>query len=159
MGLSVRGVDHGIKIASNLFGESFVDRVKAEEETKVVEVLERVKIKKAKGKTREILAKIDTGAMRSSIDKSLAQELGLLDPKNIIFTRHYRNALGGQNARPVVALTFWLKRRKIKTTASVVDRSHLNTAVLVGRQDLAGFLVKPEPVVTKTKDSYRLLFK
>ncbi|MFH1602179.1 MAG: sugar-transfer associated ATP-grasp domain-containing protein [Candidatus Shapirobacteria bacterium] len=147
-GLKVRNVDHAVKIAQTLFGESFVDKVKAEEGIKVVEVLETVKIKGKKGKRHELLAKIDTGALRSSIDEDFAKGLGLLDPDNILFYRHYRSALARKHERPVIALTFYLKGRKIKTAANVTKRSHLNTPMLIGRRDLGGFLVKPEPVTT-----------
>jgi alpha-L-glutamate ligase-like protein len=150
-GIRVRNTEHAIKIAQDLFGESFVDRVKMEEGIAIVEVLEPIKIKGINGKRHEILAKIDTGALRSSIDKGLARQLGLLRPDNILFLRHYRSALGKQRQRPVVEAVFWLKGRKIKSAVSVTDRSHLNTPVLIGRRDLGGFLIRPEPVSTRIR--------
>jgi len=152
-GLKARNVDHAVKIAQTLFGESFVDKVKAEEGIKVVEILESVRVRVKSGKRQEVLAKIDTGALRSSIDYDLAKELGLLDPNNILFYRHYRSASARMHKRPVIALTFYLKGRRIKTAVNATNRSHLNTAMLIGRRDLGGFLVKPEPVNTKV--SYR----
>jgi len=150
-GLKVRSVDHAVKISQTLFGESFVDKVKAEEGIKIVEVLETVKIKAGKGKRHELLAKIDTGALRSSIDEDWAENLNLLAPENILFYRHYRSASARKHERPVIALTFYLKGRKIKTAVNVTHRAHLNTPMLIGRRDLGGFLVKPEPVTTKVK--------
>lgn len=148
-GIKVRSLDHAIKIAQDLFGESFVDKVKAKEGLAIVEVLEPIKIKGRDKKRYEFLAKIDTGALRSSIDKGLAKQLGLLTPDNILFYRHYRSALGRRHRRPVIEVVFWLKGRKIKTAVNVTDRSHLNTPVLIGRQDLGGFLVRPEPISVK----------
>lgn len=84
--------------------------------------------------------------MRSSIDKRLAEELGLLTPENTIFTRYYQSALGKKKERKVIGLTFFLKGRKIKTSASVTRRAHLKTPFLVGLRDLMGFLVRPEPI-------------
>jgi hypothetical protein len=40
-------------------------------------------------------------------------------------------------------LTFWIKGKKIKTSAGVADRSKLKKPLIVGRRDLAGFLVNP----------------
>lgn len=143
-GLEVRSVEHGVKIAKALFAESFADKVKAEEGIKIVNVFEEVEILAADGKTKiPAKAKIDTGAYRSSIDKNLARELGLLEPENILFERYARGALG-RKKRPVIELIFYLKGKKIKTAASVSDRSRLKTSLLIGRNDLEPFLIKVE---------------
>ena len=145
-GLKVEGAEKGVKIAQDLFAERFADKVLAKKGAKIVDVLEEVKIKAANQKTVSVLAKIDTGALRSSIDKRLAEELGLLTPENTIFTRCYQSALGRKKERKVIGLTFYLKGRRIKTSASVTRRIHLKTPFLVGLRDLMGFLVRPEPV-------------
>ncbi|OGV89791.1 hypothetical protein A2Z41_03350 [Microgenomates group bacterium RBG_19FT_COMBO_39_10] len=145
-GLKVEGAEKGVKIAQDLFAERFADKVLAKKGAKIVDVLEEVKIKAANQKTVSVLAKIDTGALRSSIDKRLAEELGLLTPENTIFTRYYQSALGRKKERKVIGLTFYLKGRRIKTSASVTRRIHLKTPFLVGLRDLMGFLVRPEPV-------------
>lgn len=145
-GLTVENAEKGVKIAQDLFAERFADKVLAQKGAKIVDVLEEVKIKAANKKKVPVRAKIDTGALRSSIDRKLARELGLLTPENTIFTRYYQSALGKRKERKVIGLTFYLKDRRIKTSASVTNRSHLNTPFLVGIRDLAGFLVRPEPV-------------
>jgi len=150
-GLKVRSAIHGIKIAQSLFGESFVDRVIAKDGIKIVEVLESIRIKTGDKKRFETIAKIDTGALRTSIDRGLARDLGLLKPGNTLYRRHYRSALAHQHERKVIGLTFWLRGRKIKTAVNVANRSHLNASVLIGRRDLQGFLIRPEPVSTKIK--------
>lgn len=140
-GLKVRNVEHGVKIAKALFAESFADKVKAEEGIKIVNVFEGVEVLAADGKTKiPVRAKIDTGAFRSSIDRGLAEELGLLEPENILFERYARGALG-RKKRPVIELIFYLKGKKIKTAVSVSDRSRLKTPLLIGRNDLKPFLV------------------
>jgi hypothetical protein len=148
-GLKIRDTSHALKVAKALFGESFVDKVTADEGLKIVQAIETVKIKSSSGKKFELMAKIDTGAYRSSIDRSVAQELGLLEPEIILFTRHYRSSLGRWHERQIVGLTFWLKGRKIKTTANVSNRTHLHTPFLMGRKDLQGFMVKPTPISTR----------
>lgn len=145
-GLEVEDVGKGVKIAQDLFAERFADKVLAKKGAKIVDVLEEVKIRDAKKRKIPVLAKIDTGALRSSIDRDLAKELGLLTPENTIFTRYYHSALGKRKERKVIELTFYLKGRRIKTNASVTNRAHLSTPFLVGIRDLAGFLVRPEPI-------------
>lgn len=149
-GLEVDGAEKGVKIAQDLFAERFADKVLAKKGTRIVDVLEEVKIKAADKRNVSVLAKIDTGALRSSIDKDLAEELGLLTSENTIFTRYYQSALGKRKERKVIGLTFYLKGRRIKTSASVTRRSHLRTPFLVGIRDLAGFLVRPEPLESAT---------
>lgn len=143
-GLEVKDVEHGVKIAKTLFAESFADKVKAEEGIKIVSVFEEVEVLAPDRKTRiPVRAKIDTGAFRTSIDKDLAKNLGLLEPENILFERRYRyRSAFGLQPRPVIGLTFYLAGRKIKTSASVSDRSKLKTPMLVGRNDLKPFLVR-----------------
>lgn len=141
-GLRVKDADHGVKIAKSLFAESFADKVRAEEGIKIVRAFEEVKVLAGDRKTKvPVKAKLDTGAFRSSIDSQLAKELNLLEPDNILFVRQARSALG-RKKRPVIELTFYLQGKKIKTAASVSDRSKLRTPLLVGRRDLKPFLVK-----------------
>lgn len=147
-GLEVRNPQHAVRIAKSLFSERFADRVAAEKGIKTLNVLEKVKIKVGKKKWQESLAKIDTGAFRSSIDRKLAEELGLLTDKNLLYSRHYRSSMGRSFERKVIEVTLKIAGRRVKTAVSVVDRSHMNTPLLVGRRDLAGFMVRPEPVST-----------
>lgn len=140
--LRVKDAEHGVKIAKALFASSFADRVRAEEGIKTVDVFEEVKIKGKDGKKLTVPAKIDTGAWRTSIDKTLAEDLGLLEEKNVLWEKAVRSSIGREK-RPVINITFWLKGKKIKTTAGVADRSRLRKPLIIGRGDLVGFLVNP----------------
>jgi len=141
-GLEVRDAEHGVKIAKTLFAERFADRVMAEEGIKTINVWENIKVVSAKKEKVELRAKIDTGAWHSSIDKNLASKLGLLKKDNVLWTKTYKSGLG-QEKRKVIGLSFYLAGRKIRTIANVSNRGSLRTPVIVGRRDLAGFLVKP----------------
>jgi len=144
-GLEVRDAEHGVKIAKTLFAERFADRVMAEEGIKTINVWEIVKIISADKKKVEIKAKVDTGAWRTSIDKELARGLGLLRPENILWTKIYKSSLGKEK-RSIIGLTFYLAGRKIETLAGVAKRANLRSPMVIGRRDLAGFLVKPREV-------------
>ena len=145
--LRVKDAEHGVKIAKVLFAGRFTDRVKVEEKIKILKPVERVKIYAPGKKTVIINARIDTGALRSSIDRGLAKELGLLEENNILWRRRYAyRSAHGKQPRPVIVLTYRLAGRKIKTSASVANRSKLTTPLLIGRNDLDGYLVKPTDI-------------
>ena len=140
--LEVRDAEHGVKVAKILFAERFADRVKVVEGIKILKTVEKVKIYTPKKKARKVEARIDTGALRSSIDRNLAEELGLLDESNILWKKRYAyRSAHGKQARPVIGLNIRLAGRKIKTSASVANRSRLSTPILIGRRDLQGFLI------------------
>lgn len=144
--LEVRSINHGVTLAKYLFGESFFEKVeeKEKEKVRVLKPLETVKVKLGKGKKNvtEVLAKIDTGAFRSSIDRSLALKHGLLDEDKVLYYRHYRNSMGSGVRRPVIELTFWLQGKRITSAINVADRKKLRAKFLIGRRDLQDFVVK-----------------
>lgn len=141
--IAVRSVNHAITLAKYLFAESFFEKVVDKDQVRTVGPLEIIKVKIGKGKKnyKEMRAKIDTGAFRSSIDKTLAENWGLLREEKILYYRHYRSSLGKHIDRPVIGLSFWLKGKKVVTAVNVADRRKLRTKFLLGRKDLDGFLV------------------
>jgi alpha-L-glutamate ligase-like protein len=144
--LEVRDAEHGVKIAKALFAERFLDRVKAEEGIKTIGFREMVRVIDAFGNKVDVLAKIDTGAWRTSIDRELAKSMGLLSGSNVLWAKVVKSSLGKEN-RPVINLKFYLAGRLIKTIANIADRSGMKTKIIIGRRDLGGFLVKPEEAV------------
>lgn len=155
--LDVRDSEHGVKLAKALFAGRFASRVALEEGVKTILVWELVKILSDKKEKVEVVAKVDTGAWRTSIDRRLAKNLGLLRKSNILWTKKFRSGLGIER-RDVINLTFWLAGRKIKTAASVANRGNLRTPLIIGRRDLRGFLIKPKEV-DKSAPWYRALWK
>ncbi|MBU0569570.1 hypothetical protein KKB40_02200 [Patescibacteria group bacterium] len=142
--LNVRDEEHGVNISKVLFADRFLTRVQMEEGIKTLKGIERIKIYSSKKKGKIVMARIDTGAMRTSIDRELAEELGLLDENNILWKRKYAyRSSHGRQVRPVIGLTMRIAGRKIKTSASVANRKKMTTPLLIGRNDLQGFLVNP----------------
>ena len=155
--VEVRSINHAITLAKYLFGEVFFEKVENKEEAKTVLPIEIIRLRIPKGfkpdlqksvpikmgkhRVVEVRAKVDTGAFRSSIDRSLAEKLGLLAEERVLYYRHYRSSLGKHNDRPVIGVTFWLKGKKVATAVNVADRHKLRTKFLLGRKDLEGFLV------------------
>lgn len=77
-------------------------------------------------------ARIDTGAKTSSIDEAITKKLKIGKPirKIRIISAH------GSSTRPVVRVSIKLKTRKIKASFNVIDRSHMQYKVLIGRNIL-----------------------
>ena len=93
------------------------------------------------GERIEVLAKVDTGAGYSSIDEDLAEDLGadLDDPEDTV---KIRSAIG-EEERPLVRVRLKVAGETLDTRVSVSDRSDLTKDMLLGSNDLEGFLVKP----------------
>jgi hypothetical protein len=92
------------------------------------------------GDVSEVLAKTDTGAGYSSIDDDLARDLGI-DIEDPPATVTIQSATG-EEERPLVPLEMSLAGREIQTRVTVAEREDLSTDMILGTNDLAGFLVK-----------------
>ena len=152
--LEVRDADHGVKIAKALFASTFTDRVRANEGIRTVKAVEEITIKgKALGQKKhrkKVLAKLDTGAWRTSISRALAEELNLLTKDNILWSKKVKSSLGVEE-RSVIELTFWLAGRKVTTPASVAKRMALKYPIIIGRKNLRGMLIDPD-IVERLKE-------
>lgn len=148
--MTVRTPDHGVNIAKALFGAAFSDRVKISSSIQTISALEEIMLNGKDKKRKKVIAKIDTGAWRTSINKDLAEELGLLDSDNILWTKNFKSSLG-MEARPVINLKFRMAGQTIITPASVAKRHTLRYPVIIGRKDLKGFLVNPHVKPDDTK--------
>lgn len=154
--LEVRDPEHGVKIAKAIFGERFANRVMAVEGIKTVNTWEKIKIVAKDGKKHEVIAKVDTGAWRSSMDRALAKRMGLVTPENILWSKPVKSGLGKED-RQVISLTLYLAGTKIATIASLANRKGMRSQVIIGRRDLAGFLVNPKQI-DKSAEWYQRLW-
>lgn len=152
--LKIRDAEHGVMVAKALFAGPFADRVKAKEGVRTLSVFEEIKIKSKTGKKIKVIAKLDTGAWRTSIDRHLAQDLGLLEKDNMLWYKKVRGSFGVEK-RPIINLVFWLAGRKITTPASVAKRLSLKFPVIIGRKNLKGFLINPEVSAEEKKEKVK----
>lgn len=105
----------------------------------VIGLTESVKIF-AKKDSKSVVARIDTGATKSSIDASLAKELKL---GPVIRTRLVKSA-SGNSVRPVIKAKIDLASKKMTADFTVADRSHMRYRMLIGQNVLKkGFLIDP----------------
>lgn len=143
-------VTRGIEIGKNLFTEEFSEKVtkSKKKEPQIIGFNELVQVSSKNHKEDiELRAKIDTGAYRTSIDSELAKELGLEPHEKRVIIR----SASGIGKRETMKITFKLHGKKISTIASVVQRDHMKFPMIVGRQDLEGFLVNPRKSIETSK--------
>lgn len=87
------------------------------------------------------LAKIDTGADSSSVDKSLAESLG---DKPILAHKYIRSALG-RDKRPIISVGLTIRGLSCEEEFTISDRKNLKFKILIGKDILRKekFLVDP----------------
>jgi hypothetical protein len=142
--LNVADAEHGVMISKAIFAGRFENRKALQEGIKTIGTREMVKVVSFdRKKKEEIWAKVDTGAWRTSIDKTLAGSLGLLEKENVLWEKKIKTSMGIEK-RPVINLTFYLAERKVNTIASIANREGLKRLMIIGRRDLAGFLIRTE---------------
>ncbi|WP_117595022.1 putative ATP-dependent zinc protease [Haloprofundus halophilus] len=108
------------------------------EEVPMIGYIEDVVVSGTSGST-QALAKSDTGATRTSIDTSLAAEIGAGPIKSM--TRVKSGSMKRGKARPVVDLVIGIGGNQHTVTASVEDRSHMDFPLLLGRDILEHYRV------------------
>ena len=105
----------------------------------VIGLAEKVDINYYSGR-KKVIAKIDTGATKSSIDTNLAAELRL---GPVIKSKLVKSAHGSK-LRPIIEATIELAGRRIKSEFTLADRAHMKYRILIGQNILKdGFLIDP----------------
>ena len=111
----------------------------------VIGIVEKIKIK-GNNKSKEVEARIDTGATKSSVDSTLAAELKL---GPVIKTKFVRSATG-RSLRPIVKMKFRIAKKKMEEEFTLADRKRMKYPVLIGQNVLKkGFLIDPSKVSPK----------
>ncbi len=105
----------------------------------VIGLAEKVTIK-YNGGIKNVVAKIDTGATKSSIDTNLAAKLKL---GPVIKSKLVKSAHGSK-LRPIIEATIEIAGKKIKSEFTLADRTHMKYSILIGQNILReGFLIDP----------------
>lgn len=109
------------------------------DERTIVGLIEEIEVKQPE-KNHKVMARIDSGAIRSSMDVSLASEL-TLGP--VVASKMIKSA-NGVSMRPVVEATVIIEGNELTDTFTLADRSHMRYKVLIGQNILKrGFLIDP----------------
>jgi hypothetical protein len=140
--LEVDNWEQGVTIAKALFSEKISKKFLSEDEVQTVAALQEVTIFGRNKKKATVMAKLDTGAWRSSISRELAKDLGLLVKGNVLWEKRVQSSLGLEK-RPVILMTFEIAGKKIVSDVSVASRASLKYPIIIGRKNLSGFLIDP----------------
>ena len=107
----------------------------------IIGLYEKVILQGNRSTKKEILARIDTGATRSSIDVKLAASLKL---GPVLRTKIVKSA-HGTTLRPIVEGTVEIAGKKITSHFTIADRSKMKYKVLIGQDVLKQeeFLIDP----------------
>jgi len=107
----------------------------------VIGLSEKVTLISPTKKKKKVMARIDTGATKSSVDARLAAELAL---GPVIKTKLVKSA-SGSKLRPVITANIKLAGKTLKSEFTIADRSHMKYRVLVGQNILkeGKFLIDP----------------
>ncbi|MFW6231250.1 MAG: RimK/LysX family protein [Nanoarchaeota archaeon] len=110
------------------------------DERSIISLMEKVTVE-GPAKSKQVNARIDTGAHTSSIDVKLAAELNL---GPIIETKNVRSA-SGVGLRPLIKAKLTIHGKTLESEFTIANRDHMKYSVLVGRNILrkAGFLIDP----------------
>jgi len=98
-----------------------------------------VEIIAGENKKIETIAKIDTGAYRSVVAKTIADAIGL---DKIERYKRVRSSLG-EEERPIVKAVLKIHGVAIETEVFIADRNEMKKDVIIGRKDLKQFVVDP----------------
>jgi hypothetical protein len=111
--------------------------INMEKDRLIIGLIEKIILENGK----EYLAKIDTGADSSSIDKKILEKLG---EKKIISHKTVRSALG-RHRRPTILLEIVFQDKKFIEKFSISDRQNLKYKILIGNDILKKekFLIDP----------------
>ncbi|MBW2979382.1 hypothetical protein DRZ77_02080 [Candidatus Woesearchaeota archaeon] len=105
----------------------------------VIGVVEKVRIIGRK-RSRQLMAKIDTGATNGSIDEKLADELALGPVIKTVLIKHAH----GNKIRPVVKAKVEIAGKMLEGKFTLANRRHMRYKVLIGLDVLKkGFLIDP----------------
>jgi len=106
----------------------------------VIGLTEKVLVK-GKGKGKEVMARVDTGATKSSMDMKLAAELSL---GPVLRTKLVKSA-SGSSIRPVLKGKVEIANKEIISEFTLADRSHMKYKVLIGQDILVdnAFIIDP----------------
>jgi alpha-L-glutamate ligase-like protein len=99
--LKIKTIKRGVRVGMDLFGGEIEEELEEISGKKVIGTVEKVKLIGKDGKEVEVEARIDTGAYSSSIDISLARELGFEDLINFFSSLELPANFSREQARTI----------------------------------------------------------
>ncbi len=167
--IKIKTIKKGVRVGMDLFGGEIEEELEEISGKKVIGTVEKIKLIGKDGKEVEVEAKIDTGAERTSIDATLAIQLGFKNTveefeklrlpyeqlrtmtkeerwdlfKNItdIASTVMVRSSHGYTYRPTISISITIDSFTIPAKVTIIDRSHLEYPVIIGSMNLKRFLI------------------
>lgn len=139
IGLKTKNTPHAVRISRELFGGEIEEEIEEISGKKIIGAREPVKIFGPNNEQYETVAKIDTGAYRSSVCYSIAEKINL---NRALKKKSVRSALGNEE-RNIVDLKFSLDDLLIDTEVFLAKRENMKHDMIIGRKDIKKYLVDP----------------
>jgi alpha-L-glutamate ligase-like protein len=168
-GLKVKSTLRGVRMGMDLFGGEIQEEIEEISGKKIIGTTAKIKLIGIDGKTVEVEAKIDTGADSTSIDTELACQLGFEKTveeyhriskdwsqlsglskearwkmfehiPHIISTIPVKSS-HGTTYRITVRVEIEMDNLHIPAKVTLIDRSHLEYPVIIGKRNLRKFLI------------------
>jgi alpha-L-glutamate ligase-like protein len=170
-GLKIKTAARGVRVGRDLFGGEIEEEVEDISGRKVIGTIEKVKLIGKNDLELEIEAKIDTGAMSTSIDTELGRKLGFGDvldffekielPKDFVreegqnilkdLKNKYKHpdlfdidliySSNGVSIRPKVKMNFLMNEVLIAANVNITSRDELKYEAIIGKKNLGKFLI------------------
>jgi len=139
-GIKVKTVKQAVRLARDMFGGAIEEELEEISGKQVIGVTEPIEIIDKKGKKHSFVAKIDTGNLRTCIQKEVVKKIKL------------KKKLKGE---PRALLSFIMDGINIETEALIINDPQIKYEVIIGRKDLKKFLIDPAKVYLKSRKMIR----
>ena len=126
-GVKVTTPEKGVRLAKDMFGNVIEREIKHMTGKEVVGIMETVKLLVG-SKPYRVKARINASIEKSQIDEDFGRKIGFVNDER---------KEGEQRAK------FILAGKRVQTVVSMVDLSTKDYSMVIGRRDLAGFLLDP----------------
>jgi len=140
-GIKVKTIKQAVRLARDMFGGEIEEELEEISGKKVIGITEPIEIIDKKEKVHPFIAKIDTGSLKTQIQKETVKQLKL-KKKN-------------KEEKPAALFSFIMDGLLVETEASIIDDPQIKYEVIIGRKDLKKFLIDPAKVYLKSKKMVR----
>jgi len=140
-GIKVKTIKQATRLARDMFGGEIEEELEEISGKKVIGITEPIEIINEKEKGHPFIAKIDTGSLKTQIQKETVKQLKL-KKKN-------------KEEKPAALFSFIMDGLLVETEASIIDDPQTKYEVIIGRKDLKKFLIDPAKVYLKSKKMVR----
>lgn len=140
-GIKVKTVKQAVRLGMDMFGGEIEEELEEISGKKVIGITEPIEIIDKKEKKHPFIAKIDTGNLKTQIQKETVKKLKLKRDR--------------KEKEPTIFLSFVMDGLSVETEALVVDDPQMKYEVIIGRKDLKKFLIDPTKIYLKSKKMIR----